>query len=238
MASLKETEADLRLRVLLLVSDVVPDEDRVAAVEVLGAAGKLAIPLLLEKLEGEDIEFPAAHIETGPMNPGRPATMTTTAHFQIERVLYRIVSPKAQELKSSAPANDLDALRPITAPVAARTPLRYVDDWPAFWSAHKTESLEQMRAFAFDELERRWAALAQGQRPITTPTPSRSSTVRPHRDDAEARALRASFAQLRDAFDAARLRPADRAHALQVLKANKTSALQPHVALMLQALGS
>ncbi|MDP2340983.1 MAG: hypothetical protein Q8O67_08500 [Deltaproteobacteria bacterium] len=236
MATLKETEADLRLRVLLVQSDVVPDEDRVAAVEVLGAGGKLAIPLLVEKLAGDDVEFPATRIETGPMNPGPPATMTTTARFQIERALYRIVSPHRA---TPAPKNDLDALKPAAAPVEAREPLRYVDDWPAFWSAHKSETLEQMRAWAADEIDRRWSALVKGNRPTSSPSaPSQPATVRPRLDDKETRATRATFATLRDAFERAKANPADRPAAVQLLKADKTPALKPHVSLMLAALGA
>ena len=236
MATLKETEADLRLRVLLLQSDVVPDEDRVAAVEVLGAAGKLAIPLLVEKLDGDDVEFPATHIETGPMNPGPPATMTTTARFQIERVLYRIVSPARPAV---APKNDLDALRPTTSAVDARAPLRYVDDWSVFWSAHKSESLEQLRAWAADELDRRWAALVKGNKPSSSSSSSsKPFKVRPHRDDAEARAQRAAFVKLREAFDKAKATAADRPAAVKLLKADTTPAFKGHVALMLAALGA
>lgn len=234
MATLKETEVDLRLRVLMVHSDVVPDEDRIAAVEVLGAAGKLAIPLLIEKLNVDDVEFPATRIETGPMNPGPPAAMTTTARFQLERVLYRIVSPQRP---TPQPLNDLDALRPSTSPVEGRTPIRYVDDWPAFWAAHKSESLEQLRAFAADEVDRRWALLVKGQRPSSSSSASRPANVAAHSEAADRKAARATFATLRDAYESARTKPADKPAALKLLKADKTASLKPHVALMLQALG-
>lgn len=238
MATLKETEADLRLRVLLVASDVVDDEDRIAALEVLAAGGKTAIPLLIEKLAAlavDDVEFPPTRVETGPLNPGPPMTMATTARFQIERVLYRIVTPQRRPPEKT---NALDALRPDHAPVPARTPLLYIDDWSAFWTTHKSESIEQMRAFADAEVERRWAALVKGERPTTmTTTTTTAATVHPHHSDAAAVAERAAWSELRDAFEAARRQPAARPGAVKVLKANKSPALKPHVTLMLQALG-
>ena len=68
--------------------------------------------------------------------------------------------------------------------------------------------------------------------------PSKPATVRPHLDNKETRASRATFATLRDVYEAARANAALRPAAVQQLKADKTPTLKPHVGLMLAALGA
>ena len=176
-------ETDLRYDVVLLGDPVAARDDKLRAVDELGAAGLAAVPLLIERLKNVDdaVFLDDVPLETGPMNPGPPVKARTTARFMCELVLYRIIAPEPASpsvaLGARSKKTGLDATRPaggieIEVP---RPPVAWGRDWSGFWAKHKGESLDTIKRFSQSEIDRVWSDAAMN----STAAPSLSGDV-PH----------------------------------------------------------
>jgi hypothetical protein len=160
----------LREQIALLDDIAAPADAKQAASDALVAAGKAAIPVLIGRLENPEdhLYLDGVRVPTGPMNAGPPATMPVQVRFQVESLLYRIVRPPAEKPAASVRAGaraasggvpTIDHERLGVETTRATPELRLVDDWPAWWRAHRDESLEQIREWFRDEAERRWSRI-------------------------------------------------------------------------------
>lgn len=197
-------EAEIRYRILVLGDDVVTAEDKVEAVEVLEGAGKDAIPFLVERLlDRKDAVFlEHSRVTTGPLHATPDAVVRTGVRYQVETILYSIIAP---ERRRGAPKTKLDTLKPDVGPLpSSRPPIPWVADWNLFWRAHKAESLEAMRAWSAEEIERRWDAIDDGHGAALVPASAAGFGVPPLDDSVETAAVRERYRQARALFLEAR----------------------------------
>jgi hypothetical protein len=167
--------SELNYDVVLLADPIAARDDKLAAVDELTKAQLAAVPLLVERLKdtGDAVFLDDVGVETGPMNPGPPVVTRTTARFMAELILYRIIAPDEHAsgiaLGARSSKSGLDATRPAGGLELedTRPPIAWVRDWSAFWSKHKGDSLDEIKRWSSDEIDRIWreAALA------STPAP-------------------------------------------------------------------
>lgn len=130
-------------------------EEKQAALQALEAAGLTAAPLLVVRLAGPDAFFLDDRvIETGPLNPGPPLRAATSVHFELEALLYRLVTPP-------------DAIREEPglgpgAPPVTEVPPPFVEDWQRWWAAHQGEDLPAIHAWARREIAAMGPGLGAG----------------------------------------------------------------------------
>jgi hypothetical protein len=209
MAPANETE--IRYRIHVLGDDIVTDEDKHEAVEVLVGAGTDAIPFLVERLldRKDGVFLPRTAVSTGPLHAAPPAVVPTTVRYMVESMLYRIIAPQRRAVANK---NALDALKLSARPPSIRPPIPWVADWGLFWRAHKKETLDDIRAWSAEELDRRWDAIDDGQAAPLVPASSVGGPAAPSLGGAELDALKSSYAKARVTFLEARR---DRARAAE-----------------------
>lgn len=162
------TQVVLRDQIARLDDSSATDEAKKEAVRALAGAGVASIGLLVERLakDGDAVCFERAPIATGPMNPGPTKISAVTVKFIVEELLYQIIAPS--DPVASAAATKTGALGALEAQWAAdraaldgeapsRPPIAFVDDWSTWWTAHRGEDLDVLRAWSRDEIDRRWA---------------------------------------------------------------------------------
>lgn len=229
---------DIKYRIHVLGDDVVTDDDKREAVEVLVGAGKDAIPLLIERLlDRRDAVFSTATaVQTGPLHAAPDTVVPTTVRYMVETMLYRIVAPQRRALERKTA---LDALKPsVGAPPSARLPIPWVADWGLFWRAHKGEALVDIRAWSAEELDRRWQAIDEQQHTPIVPASSVGGPVAPREASAEMDAARSSYAKARALYLDARRDPSRRADAKRSLQllGKQGEPLKRHTDFMAEAL--
>jgi hypothetical protein len=171
--------ADLHYDVVLLGDPIAARDDKLRAVDELKKAELAAVPLLIERLKDTDdaVALDDFTVEHGPMNPGEAIATRVTARFLCELVLYRIIDPEPLEtsvaLGARSSKTGLDATRPAGGLELeiARAPIAWVRDWPTFWSKHKGETLDAIRRWSRDEIDRLWKDAALS----TTTAPAAAS---------------------------------------------------------------
>lgn len=158
------TEEDkVREQIEILFDAQAPGEAKLVASDTIVEAGKAAIPLLIERLQRPEnpLFLDAMKVPTGPMHAGPPAVMPVAVKFQIERLLYQIIQPDDHPAApATRPASeDPAALIDRSLLDRARPPLAFVKDWPGWWQAHKGETLDEMRSWSRQEIDRLWAEI-------------------------------------------------------------------------------
>ena len=155
------SERELRYHLLRLGDDLVAREDKLASLAALDGAA--AIPLLVERLSDSDdpLFLDDREVPTGPMNPGPPIVAPTTVRFEAEARLYEIISGEAAGETASSPYPP--ELQASMGRIEGRhdmlggdsAPPKLVDDWAAWWKEHEGDTIEQIRAWAAAERDRR-----------------------------------------------------------------------------------
>lgn len=229
-------ENDIKYRIHVLGDDVVSDDDKREAVEVLVGAGKDAIPFLVERLlDRKDAVFlMETPVQTGPLHAAPEALVPTTVRYIVETMLYRIIAPQRRALEAKT---RLDALKPSVGVPSTRTPIPWVADWGLFWRAHKGESLDDIRAWSAEELDRRWEAIDENQHTPIVPASSVGGPTAPREASPEMDAVRAAYAKARAIYLDARRDPSKRADAKRSLALlGKPGPLKRHTDFMAEAL--
>ena len=229
---------EINYRILVLGDDVVTVDDKHEASEVLVGAGKDAIALLVERLlDRRDALFlEQTSVATGPLHAAPAALLPTTVRYQVETLLYRIVAPQRRALENKT---RLDALKPQVSAPDVRPPIPWVADWGLFQRAHKNESIEDIRAWSAEELDRRWQAIDERLHAPVVPASSVGSAPAPRDEGADVNALRAQYAKARAIFMEARRDPkqgTDARRSLALL--GKHPRLKVHTDFMAEALSS
>ena len=230
-------ENDIKYRIDVLGDDVVLDDDKREAVEVLVGAGKDAIPFLVERLlDRKDAVFLVeTPVQTGPLHAAPDAIVPTTVRYIVETMLYRIIAPQRRAV---APKTKLDALKPNVGTPSTRPPIPWVADWGLFWRAHKAEALADIRAWSAEELDRRWEAIDDKQHTSIVPASSVGGPPAPREASPEMDAIRASYAKARALFLDARRDQSKRADARRslALLGKQGGVLKRHTDFMAEAL--
>ncbi len=166
---------DLKEQLAILEDAHAPEDQKLVASERLVDAGADAIPLLVERLAVADdpIFLDTMRIPTGPMHAGPPVVRQVTVRYQVERMLYAIIYP--QPWPKDAPVQKADrgplsdpAYADVLSPailMSSRPPLAFVKDWQSWLKTHRSESLEEMRAWSLEEVDRLWSSIYQETSP-------------------------------------------------------------------------
>ena len=229
---------DIKYRIHVLGDDVVGDDDKREAVEVLVGVGKDAIPLLVERLlDRKDALFlQATSVSTGPLHAAADTVVPTTVRYMVETILYRIIAPQRRPLVVKS---KLDALKPNVGVPSTRAPIPWVADWGLFWRAHKAETLADMRAWSAEELDRRWDAIDEQQHTAVVPASSVGGAVAARERGPELDAAVSAYAKARALWLDARQHPAKGTEARRALAAlaKQSPRLQVHTDFMAASLG-
>lgn len=160
-------ERDIKYRIAVLGDDLVSDDEKLEAIEVLTGAGKDAIGPLIERLadKKDALCMQEMLVHAGPLQSAGDQKLQVTVRYVVETILYRIIAPqrRAPEVKTR-----LDALKPKVQVPDMREPIVWIGDWNAFWRTHKSHSLADIKAWSAEEIDRRWEAVDAGTlKPIT-----------------------------------------------------------------------
>jgi hypothetical protein len=140
-AAARATQETLRDQVEDLGDPLLPDDEKLAALVALEAAGLAAVPALVARLLAPDAFFVARRrVEPGPLFSGPPLETATSVRFEVEALLYRLITPP-----------DAWAPTPALGPGAPPRPASlqpFVEDWPAWWAEHRGDSEEALHAWS------------------------------------------------------------------------------------------
>lgn len=200
-------ERDIHYRIHVLGDDLVGNDEKLDAIEALSAAGKDAIGPLIERLldRNDTLCMQEMRVPVGPLQSAGEVTLQVSVRYVVETILYRIIAPQR---RPKMPKTRLDALKPKVQVPDMRTPILFVPDWSAFWRAHKSKSLADIKAWSAEEVDRRWRAIDDGKPETVVPTSSMRDGKLPARrqgDDVDKE--RALYAKARATFLEARKDP-------------------------------
>jgi hypothetical protein len=192
-------ERDIKYRILVLGDDLVSDDDKLEAIEVLTGAGKDAIGPLVERLnDRKDVLcMQEMLVHAGPLQSTGDQKLQVTVRYVVEMILYRIIAPqrRAPEVKTR-----LDALKPTMEVPDMRPPIPWVADWNSFWRAHKGHTLADIKAWSAEEVSRRWQAIGEGAPLPIQPASLVATTLPPRRSGDDVDKERALYAKARATF--------------------------------------
>lgn len=238
-------EREIKYWIHVLGDEVVGTEDKLEAVEELLGAGKDAIEPLIDRLldAKKDARFLVeTKVPTGPLHAAPETVLATSVRYMVETILYRIIAPQRRPRE---PKTRLDRLKPQMEAPDMRPPIPWVADWTAFWTAHKNESLADIKAWSAEEIDRRWQAIDNKKHQPVTPASlstagkSYPSALKPD----ELEKARAAYAKARALYLEARRDPKNAKKASDAKRsltaAGATHALvKVHTDFMAQSLGS
>jgi hypothetical protein len=210
-------EREIKYRIALLGDDLVSDEEKLEAIEILTGAGKDAIAPLIERLSDKKdaLCMQEMLVHAGPLQSAGDQKLQVTVRYVVETILYRIIAPqrRAPEVKTR-----LDALKPKVQVPDMRAPIPWIADWNAFWRTHKGHSLADIKAWSAEEVDRRWEAVDKGTAKLITPlslVPGEPLPSRRSGDDVDKE--RALYAKARATFREARRDPSKVSDAKRML---------------------
>lgn len=200
-------EVDIKYRIHVLGDDLVGNDEKLEAMELLTGAGKDAIGPLVERLADrkDALCLQEMRVPVGPLQSAGTATLQVTVRYVVETLLYRIIAPqrRAPEVKTR-----LDALKPKIQAPDMRTPIPWVADWNAFWRTHKSHSLADIKGWSAEEVDRRWQAIDDGAPlPIEPASLVQGAPLPARRSGDEVDKERALYAKARSTFLDARRDP-------------------------------
>ncbi len=214
-------ERDIKYRILVLGDDLVSDDEKLEAIEVLTGAGKDAIGPLIERLADrkDALCMQELLVHAGPLQSAGDQKLQVTVRYVVETILYRIIAPqrRAPEVKTR-----LDALKPKMQAPDMRPPIPWVADWNLFWRAHKGHTLADIKAWSAEEVDRRWDAIDDGAplsiQPASIAAPdAKTALLPPRRSGEEVDKERALYAKARTTFLEARRDPKKTSDAKRML---------------------
>lgn len=197
-------ERDIKYRIAVLGDDLVSDEEKLEAIELLTGTGKDAIGPLIERLgdRKDALCMQEMLVHAGPLQSAGDQKLQVTVRYVVETILYRLIAPqrRAPEVKTR-----LDELKPKVHVPDMRAPIPWIADWNAFWRTHKSHSLADISAWSAEEIDRRWEAVDKGTaKPITPASLVPGDALAPRRSGDDVDKERALYAKARATFRDAR----------------------------------
>ncbi len=125
---------ELRYQLDNLSDPLLDATEKEASLERLSQAGLAAVPLLVARLSQPDAFFLERRwVTAGPLYSGPPQQTATSVCFEIESLLYRLITPPDPS--------------PPLVPGGAPPPVpRFVLNWDDWWRKHQNASLEAIHA--------------------------------------------------------------------------------------------